>query len=80
MSKAVPDPVALDVPERFAVPVVPLTEIEAFDVSPVIDAVELPVLLPTDCELVFALLPPEPTLVITVVALPETGKKIVDDP
>ena len=74
LSNAVPDPVALDVPDRFAVPVVPLTVIVAVDVLPVIEAVSDPVLLPTDCEPVLALLPPEPMLVTTDVCEPETGR------
>ena len=74
LSKAVPDPAGPDVPERFAVPVVPLTVIVSFDVLPVIEAVSDPVLLPTDCELVLALLPPEPMLVTTDVCEPETGR------
>lgn len=69
-----PLPVAPDVPERFAVPVVPLTEIDAFDVSPFTVAVAVPVVLPTDAVPVLALLPPEPMLVTTDVCEPDTGR------
>lgn len=75
MSKAVPEPVEAEVPDMLAEPVVPLTEIEAFDVSPLMLGEELPVLLFAPfAEPVLPLFEPEPTEVTTVVAEPEVGR------
>lgn len=75
MSKAVPEPVAAEVPDMLAEPVVPLTEIEAFDVSPLMLGEELPVLLFAPfAEPVLPLFEPEPTEVTTVVAEPVAGR------
>lgn len=77
MSKAVPEPVAAEVPDMLAEPVVPLTEIEAFDVSPLMLGEELPVLLFAPfAEPVLALFEPEELTEVTTVLLmvPEVGR------